>query len=150
MNLSSYSLSEAEKNALVYGLNYTLSTGDFNDLEFNASLELAARKLKTNINDDNAWLEAKRLFQSSIPNRNNIKLNNNDKRKATILSNLGKNDCLFISKPDKGNGIVILNRNDYVVKMNHVLSDNTKFVSVDENCYKLTQRLESRLNKTLL
>jgi len=63
---------------------------------------------------------------------------------------LGKNDSLYISKPDKGNGIVILNRSDYVDKMNTILSDTTKFTSVDENCYKLTQRLELRLNKMLL
>src|SRR3989442_1722600 len=96
LNLSSYRLSEAEKNALINGLNYTLSTGDLNDLEFNASLELAARKLKTNISNENAWLEAKRVLQSSIPNRTNIKLNNNDKRKSIILTKLGKNDSLYI------------------------------------------------------
>src|ERR1700761_3534460 len=34
--------------------------------------------------------------------------------------------------------------------MENLLSDRSKFVAVDENYYKLTQRLESRLNKTLL
>ena len=57
---------------------------------------------------------------------------------------------MYISEPDKGNGVVILNRSDYIIKMNNVLSDTSKFIPVEENCYKLTQRLESRLNKTLL
>ena len=150
LNLSSYSLSEAEKNALVYGLNYTLCTSDFSDLEFTASVELAARKLKSNISDNDSWTQAKRLLTSSIPSRFSSKCNRNDKRMSDILSKLGKNDNLYISKPDKGNGIVILNRSDYVAKMENVLSDSSKFVSVNENCYKLTQRLESRLNKALL
>src|ERR1700761_2025632 len=72
----------------------------------------------------------------------------NDKRSCAILRKLGKNDDLYISKPDKGNGIVILNRSDYVLKMENLLSDRSKFVAVDENYYELTQRLESRLNKT--
>ena len=66
------------------------------------------------------------------------------------MQKLGKNENLYISRPDKGNGIVILNRSDYISKVTTVLSDSTKFISLDENSYKLTQRLESRLNKTLL
>ena len=37
-----------------------------------------------------------------------------------------------------------------MLKIENLLSDRSKFVAVDENYYKLTQRLESRLNKTLL
>ena len=71
-------------------------------------------------------------------------------RACATLRKLGKNEDLYISKPDKGNGIVILNRSDYVTKMEDLLADRSKFVVVDDNCYKLTQRLESRLNKILL
>ena len=34
--------------------------------------------------------------------------------------------------------------------MENLLGDRSKFVAVDENCYKLTQRLETQLNKILL
>lgn len=48
LNLSSYNLSDAEKNVLVNGLNYTLATSDASDLEFTALMEMAARKIKHN------------------------------------------------------------------------------------------------------
>ena len=38
----------------------------------------------------------------------------------------------------------------YVVKMNDVLSDSSKFTRLDENCYRLSQRLETLLNQTVL
>ena len=39
-----------------------------------------------------------------------------------ILKNLGKNKDLVIRKPDKGNGIVMQNRRDYVQKTNIILN----------------------------
>ena len=40
---------------------------------------------------------------------------------------------LYISKPDKGNGVVILNRVDYVTKVENILYDHTKFEKIN-NC----------------
>ena len=34
---------------------------------------------------------------------------------------------IVISKPDKGNGVVVLNRADYVAKMQTILCDTNKF-----------------------
>ena len=149
VNLSDYPLSNAEKNALVFGLNYTLTSSNLSDLDFKTSIELAARKLKHNITDNDSWSETKRLLTSSISTLN-YSGSRNDKRIVNVLGKLGKMDNLYISKPDKGNGVVILNRSEYVCKMQNVLSDSSKFIRVDDDCYKLTQRLESRLNKTLL
>ena len=115
LNLSSYTLSEAEKNILVLGLNYTFATSDVSDINFLASLEIASRRLKQNINNPDDWSEVKRVFMSSLNDTANIETHKrNDKRSCAILRKLGKNDDLYISKPDKGNGIVILNRSDYV------------------------------------
>ena len=148
LNLSSCSLSEAEKNILVNGLNYTLTTSDSSDLEFTSSLEIAARKIKSNLSNAESWTEAKQMLSSAIPSQRNRITNRKDKYAFNILRKLGKNENLYISRPDKGNGIVILNRSDYISKVTTILSDSSKFISVDENSYKLTQRLESRLNKT--
>jgi len=72
------------------------------------------------------------------------------KKLLTILRNLGKRDDLYISKPDKGNSVVILNRSDYGNDMLDILSDNTKFIPVNDDCYKLSQGLEAHLNNVLL
>ena len=135
----------------VFGLNFTFSTSDNSDIEFTSSLEIAARKIKQNLNNADSWSEAKRVLTSPTHDTsNNTNHKRNDKRLCSILRSLGKNENLYISRPDKGNGIVILNRADYVTKMESILADRSKFIAVDENSYKLTQRLETRLNKILL
>ena len=42
-----------------------------------------------------------------------------------IIKNLKTEESLIISKPDKGNGCVILNKSDYLYKMHHIISDVT-------------------------
>ena len=45
----------------------------------------------------------------------------------SILKNLKKNKDLIICKPDKGRGIVLMDRNNYVDKMNVILNDYKNF-----------------------
>ena len=64
---------------------------------------------------------------------------------------LRKNDDIIITKPDKRSGFVLLNKSDYVDKMNEILDDQSKFkrlgpVSSNDN----TANIESRLQKRLL
>ena len=40
---------------------------------------------------------------------------------------LRSNKAILITKPDKGSGVVILNKSDYVNKMECILSDISKF-----------------------
>ena len=56
-----------------------------------------------------------------------------------------------ITKPDKGSGVVILNKSDYTNKMNNILHDETKFERVGPalTCEN-TAAVESRLQKRLL
>ena len=62
------------------------------------------------------------------------------------INRLRKNDDIIITKPDKGSGVVLLNKSDYVDKMNEILDDQSKFkrlvpVSNNEN----TASIESHL-----
>ena len=43
----------------------------------------------------------------------------------------------MIVKPDEGNGVVILDRNDCNKKMNDILQDNTKFQRLNDDPVKL-------------
>ena len=43
---------------------------------------------------------------------------------------LRDDSSIVISKPGKGNGVVIMNKNDYHSKMLHILNDKTKFSRV--------------------
>ena len=55
----------------------------------------------------------------------------------------------MIVKPDKGNGVVILDRNDYNKKMNDILQDSTKFQRLKDDPVKLTLQRENQLKKLL-
>jgi hypothetical protein len=66
------------------------------------------------------------------------------------LNILKENDSsIVIMKPDKGNGVVILSKNDYNKKMDEILSDTSKFELLNDDTIKLTPKRESQV-KTLL
>ena len=50
-----------------------------------------------------------------------------DKKHIESLRTLQKNSDIIITKPDKGGGIVLLDRTDYLAKMHRILSDTFKF-----------------------
>jgi len=64
---------------------------------------------------------------------------------------LRKDDSIIVTKPDKGNGVVELNRKDYVSKMEEILNNTSKFSlsSNDDNLQNLMQfqRFLYRLQK---
>ena len=67
------------------------------------------------------------------------------------INRLRKNDDIIITKLDKGSGVVLLNKSDYIDKINEILDDQSKFkrlgpVSSNDN----TASIESRLQKRLL
>ena len=60
------------------------------------------------------------------------------------------NKDIFITKPDKGSIVVILNKNDYVKKMGEILHDREKFfklgfVKTQDKTAKLKRKLKKRL-----
>ena len=61
-------------------------------------------------------------FKSKISPQNCETLN--------VLKKLGCNKDLIITKPDKGNGVVLLNKRDYVRKMEHLLQDFTSSIKL--------------------
>ena len=61
---------------------------------------------------------------------------------VNIINAIKKNNKIVIAKPDKGSGIVLLDKKEYLDKINEILNDWTKFV-------KLGQTSEfDNLNKT--
>lgn len=56
-----------------------------------------------------------------------IKPNNTFGINLESLDSLRKDKNIIITKPDKGKGVVILNRSDYINKAKEILDDKTKF-----------------------
>ena len=66
-----------------------------------------------------------------------------------ILKNLACDDNILILRPDKGNGIVLVDRTNYCSKMDDIISDRSKFKPMKDDCLKLIFRLEDKLNRFL-
>ena len=64
-----------------------------------------------------------------------------------IIKDLRKNKSIVICKPDKGRGVVLLNKIDYIKKMTDIINDNTKFKLIKDDELKLTIRLEDKIRK---
>ena len=60
-----------------------------------------------------------------------------------VLKNLKNDNSIFIIKPDKGNGVVIINRDDYWSKMESILSDTNKFKPLNDDPIKTTFKRET-------
>ena len=54
-------------------------------------------------------------------------------RQHRVLRNLRKNKDIVITKPDKGNGVVILDRKLYNNAIEEIISDNSKFEKLNED-----------------
>ena len=64
-----------------------------------------------------------------------------------LLRGLGSNSELIISRPDKGSGVVLMDRSAYNDKMYNILNDVSKFIRVNDDPLKMVFRLEDRLNR---
>jgi len=65
------------------------------------------------------------------------------------LKKLGSNKNIVVCKPDKGRGVVIVDRADYVKSMLSIISDPTKFLPVDIPVSKFTRKIEDKINYLL-
>ena len=63
-----------------------------------------------------------------------------------ILKKLSKDKNIYITKPDKGCGVVLLNRADYHQKVYDIINDHDKFEEVHIEERKLLIKLEDKLN----
>ena len=72
-------------------------------------------------------------------------------KELITVSELKKNEDIVITQPDKGNGVVVLNKSDYVDKMSTVLEDEEKFHWIwDADTYDRTIQQEWALQAFLL
>ena len=63
---------------------------------------------------------------------------------------LKMNNDIVLTRPDKGAGVVILNRADYVSKMDAILEDTNKFLKLGDLSFDDTQKIENKLQKRFL
>ena len=64
----------------------------------------------------------------------------------SVTKKLGSNKDLIITKPDKGNGVVLLNESDYERKMKNLLQDFTKLTTNDESWMSLVFKYQDKVS----
>ena len=133
-NFSSYELNDIEKSLLVRGLNFSICPGKLNYADYCINFEYLFKAIKTDgilspHKLDFVKTRLKDIALSSYKEHNSFpyKYSNLSKEEAECLKKLSENKNLVIQKSDKGNAIVILNREDYVGKVKELLSDSSKF-----------------------
>ena len=134
-NFSKYVLSDCEKSLLTKGLNFSIPCKKLDGADYLVQFELFFRdicNLDILSNEDLDFVKAKtkEAALSSYRSYNNNVHQNLSKEEFTALQNLSKNKDLIIQKSDKGNSAVIVQRQDYLEKMNDILSDQKKFSKV--------------------
>ena len=105
-------------------------------------------------NEDLDFVKAKtkEAALSSYRSYNNNVHQNLSKEEFTALQNLSKNKDLIIQKSDKGNSVVIVQRQDYLEKMNGILSDQKKISKVslkDDTLINFAINQEKHVDKFL-
>ena len=157
-NLSSYQLSDIEKAALARGLKFTLPPGRLKKGSYLANFELLFKKL--NLESFSGTSEDKLYFQnklrdcafSSMYNFNSSRhtLNNMPPEELQALQNLAKNKDIVVMRPDKGTGVVIMDKSDYVTKVEQIILDETKFkVHKNQDLYKVSRSIERKVRDFL-
>ena len=138
-NLSSYVLTEVEKQVLCLGFSFAVSPGKEITLDFVSSLS----NNRFNLPCLNGFIINN--FINNFRNYDSI-----PRRFRLALENLKKNNSIFITKADKSNSVVILDRVNYEEKMLNMLSDPNTYEPLRSSPLKRLSLQFNRIVKELL
>ena len=134
-NYSSHGLNESKKNLLFKALNFAIPLKTLEYANYLLSFELLYRDIHnldiTNEKREVLKTRVKHCVFSSFNsyNENGAPLNSTPEEFAALKS-LSKNKNLILQKSDKSNSIAIIDKSDYLKKMQNILSDSSKFTQV--------------------
>ena len=155
LNLSSYELSSNELFALKHGLKFSIPPQGISRVKVFSEFESLAGQLhhhKPKSKEQLERLHAKLYDLAHGFCGTPIDLGDFRMRKEcyNAYKLLGSNPNIVITKPDKGSGIVVLDRNDYISKMMLVLSDTSKFKSLGPASeFDFTAKIEGAFQRRL-
>ena len=132
-NISSCRLSFFEKLILCRGLKFSLPQ-HYSSKDIQASFEKAFWKLEPLITDPNLKDLASATLRSIALYYIAKKGPSPPKALLRALNNLKRRHDIIISKPDKGSGVVVMDKDQYLRLLREAsISDSTKFAHVDQH-----------------
>ena len=144
VNLSDRQLNRDMKCALGYGLNFAMSTKSNNSVEITKSLcdlEKYGDLTSENLNI------VKGVIYGSLEKQSTT---NVPKRFVKALNELKADGTIHITKADKSSAVVILNKLDYIRKMEDLLSDDTTYIELNRNPLENVNKAFRKKVKTML
>ena len=154
INLSSRKLTKIEKEALSLGLSFALPKFNLNFIQhfFNfEKLLVCLKKIPCSLDWNNIVHNIASLAHNSYNDFPKYKFGFPKVPTSILiaLKSLKSDKSIVITRPDKGRGTVILDKLDYIKKIEQILLDNSKFKSISEDVFKFITRLEDRLARLL-
>ncbi|CAF4535920.1 unnamed protein product, partial [Rotaria sp. Silwood2] len=149
-NISSYTLSEVEERLLCRGWDFCIENKIKNFLDFETDLEINAMKLQPHCHDSVFRLVCSQIQNASqqlMRTSKHKKINNLSDEELAALKSLKSNKNIVICKADKGNSIVILDREVYIKKAEDILKGK-QFEQLKYDKFYLER--EEELNKYIL
>ena len=127
-NLTQHELSQEESDLLKAGLYFSIQPDQIRKSEIFTTFEKIHRSFLNKIKSEETKSQIK-AHLSYLANSYfyNCKPSPRILRQYRVLQNLRKNKDIFITKPAKGNGVVILDRNLYNNAIEEIISDTFKF-----------------------
>jgi len=139
-NFSDYTLTPIEEELLMKGLNFALPPKKLDYSGFLLPFELLYRGIyrddkirKENLIQLKAKIKDVGLSFYRNYNSKDHRFENITEDEYNAFTTLSANKSIIIQKADKGNTVVIINKSDYIEKMEMLLSDTTKFKKVQFN-----------------
>ena len=131
INFSSYQLNDVDKSLLAKGLNFALPPKILNRADYLLPLEMVYRDIKTMdvpLSDlDIIKVGLKEYACSSFKKYNFLKELNLSRDEYNALKSLSSLKNIIIKKSDKGKSVALMNRDDYINRMETLILDPVKF-----------------------
>ncbi|CAF3386823.1 unnamed protein product [Rotaria sp. Silwood2] len=146
-NISSYTLSSTEERLLCRGWDFCIENKVLDFLEFETDVELNSMKIESSCHSSVFRSLCRHMHNASqqlMRSCKRKKFSNLSDDELKSLKSLKSNKNIVIAKADKGNSIVILDKESYIKKAEQILKGN-QFQEINNKNYH--QERENELNK---
>ena len=154
VNLSSVELTDVEKDVLCRGLKFGVPPR-LRKEQILAEFELAWQQIPKGTLSKEDEMECKARLSGTAHRYANSKIDRTgfrlNREHMTAIGQLKKNKNIVIIRQDKGNGTVLMDKSDYIEKMETILKDEAKFELIgNAEEHDRTLQLERALQAFLL
>jgi sugar-specific transcriptional regulator TrmB len=146
-NISSYTLSPAEERLLCRGWDFCIENKISNFLELETDIELNAMKIESHCHSSVFRSICRHIHNASqqlMRTSKHKKIRNLSDEELSALKSLKSNNNIVICKADKGNCIVILDKESYMSKAEEILKGKQFEMLKDD---KFHRKREEELNR---